>query len=261
LNQVLSKRQSKTGASSSEWLDQCQKKKAAWEAFKQERYTHPTLLDDFWGERVLTQPAAIKIALDWMKDKPVLSFFDAGDVQANGFQVATDEVPGRTFTETGASYMGFAVSAILASAALKDSPFFLAFTGDGSFTMNPQILIDGAEHGATGCILLMDNNRMAAISGLQEAQYDQAFATWHEKPIEYLQWARSVPGVLGLDGGRTPDALQDALNRAFAHKGMSLIHLPVYYGKNPLGGLGVFGRWNVGNWVQDTQTLRHKIGL
>jgi 3D-(3,5/4)-trihydroxycyclohexane-1,2-dione acylhydrolase (decyclizing) len=42
---------------------------------------------------------------------------------------------------------------------------------------------------------------------------------------------------------------------------MSLIHLPVYYGKNPLGGLGVFGHWNVGNWVQDTQTLRHKIGL
>lgn len=261
LNQVLSERQSKTGASPSEWLDQCQKKKAAWEAFKQERYTHPTLLDDFWGERVLTQPAAIKIALDWVEDKPVISFFDAGDVQANGFQVATDEVPGRTFTETGASYMGFAVSAILASAALKDSPFFLAFTGDGSFTMNPQILIDGAEHGATGCILLMDNNRMAAISGLQEAQYDQAFATWHEKPIEYLQWARSVPGVLGLDGGRTPDALQDALDRAFAHKGMSLIHLPVYYGTNPLGGLGVFGRWNVGNWVQDTQTLRHKIGL
>jgi hypothetical protein len=28
-----------------------------------------------------------------------------------------------------------------------------------------------------------------------------------------------------------------------------------------LGEMGVFGRWNVGNWCGDTQTLRHEIGL
>ncbi len=74
-------------------------------------------------------------------------FFDAGDVQANGFQIVEDDQTGDTFTETGASYMGFAVSALLAS-ALADKPRYgIAFTGDGSFMMNPQILIDGVEHG------------------------------------------------------------------------------------------------------------------
>ena len=28
-----------------------------------------------------------------------------------------------------------------------------------------------------------------------------------------------------------------------------------------LGGMGVFGRWNVGCWCADTQALRHDIGL
>jgi 3D-(3,5/4)-trihydroxycyclohexane-1,2-dione acylhydrolase (decyclizing) len=37
--------------------------------------------------------------------------------------------------------------------------------------------------------------------------------------------------------------------------------VPVYYGPDPLGGMGVYGRWNVGNWCQETQMLRHEIGL
>ena len=61
---------------------------------------------------------------------------------------------------------------------MTEKPFYgLAFSGDGSFTMNPQILIDGVEHGARGCILLLDNRRMAAISGLQYAQYNKEHAT------------------------------------------------------------------------------------
>ena len=127
--------------------------------------------------------------------------------------------------------------------------------------MNPQILIDGAEHGAWGCILLMDNNRMAAISSLQEAQYGKEFATFNQKPIDYLKWAEGVPGVLALQGGNSQDNLISALDQAFNYPGLSLIHVPVYYGPDTLGGMGVFGRWNVGNWVGDTQALRHKIGL
>ena len=36
--------------------------KQAWQAFKKQRYDKPTLYDEMWGEEVLTQPAAIKIA-------------------------------------------------------------------------------------------------------------------------------------------------------------------------------------------------------
>jgi 3D-(3,5/4)-trihydroxycyclohexane-1,2-dione acylhydrolase (decyclizing) len=39
------------------------------------------------------------------------------------------------------------------------------------------------------------------------------------------------------------------------------VHLPVYFGLDERGGLGAFGRWNVGNWCADTQAMRHEIGL
>ena len=245
----------------SAWLTRCARQRQAWEAFKAERYRHPTLHDPMWGGEVLTQVAAIKVATDWARAQDVPAFFDAGDVQANGFQIVEDERLGRTFSETGASYMGFAVSALLAS-ALATRPFYgLAISGDGSFTMNPQILIDGAQHGARGCILLLDNRRMAAISGLQMAQYGQDYATSDGVAVDYVAWAKAIPGIAAFDGGRSPEALRAALTQARAHLGLSLVHVPVYYGPDPLGGLGAFGRWNVGNWVQDTQALRHEIGL
>ena len=157
--------------------------------------------------------------------------------------------------------MGFAVSALLASGTARKPFYGLAFSGDGSFTMNPQILIDGAEHGARGCILLLDNGRMAAISGLQGAQYHQEFATANHLHVDYLDWARSVPGVKALQGGSTLDELFRALDEARKHEGLSLINVKVYYGEDEMGGMGVYGRWNVGNWSDDTQKLRHEIGL
>jgi 3D-(3,5/4)-trihydroxycyclohexane-1,2-dione acylhydrolase (decyclizing) len=210
---------------------------------------------------VLTQPAAIEIAATWARERDALCFFDAGDVQANGFQVVEDERPDRTFTETGASYMGFAVSALLAT-SVASKPFYgLALTGDGSFSMNPQILIDGSQHEARGCILLLDNGRMGAITGLQEAQYGAGFATWNTIKVDYVRWASAIPGLLALQGGGTPETLQDALEQAGKYPGLTLIHVPVYYGPDPLGGMGVYGRWNVGNWCEDVQKLRHEIGL
>ncbi len=244
-----------------EWRRACAEQKRAWQAFKQERILNPVLPDDYWGGPVLTQPAAIWIATEWARTHSAVCFFDAGDVQANGFQMVEDDRPDQTFTETGASYMGFAVSALLAT-SVASRPFYgLALTGDGSFTMNPQILIDGAEHRARGGILLLDNGRMGAITGLQEAQYEAAFATWNTFRVDYLAWARAVPGVLALDGGRTPESLRAALEEAGRHPGLSLIHVPVYYGSNPLGGMGVYGRWNVGNWCEETQRIRHEVGL
>lgn len=245
----------------SEWLTACAGMKSKWQTFKAERINHPVLKDDYWDGPVMTQPAAIQIATVWARAQGAVCFFDAGDVQANGFQIVEDERPDQTFTEAGASYMGFAVSALLAT-GVASKPFFgLALTGDGSFTMNPQILIDGVEHRARGCILLLDNGRMGAITGLQEAQYGTGFATWNTFHMDYLAWARGIPGLLALDGGRTPDTLRSSLEKAGKHTGLTLIHVPVYFGPDPLGGMGVYGRWNVGNWCEDVQKLRHEIGL
>jgi 3D-(3,5/4)-trihydroxycyclohexane-1,2-dione acylhydrolase (decyclizing) len=244
----------------SSWLTHCQAKRKEWDDFREERYRNPCLYDDLWGREVLTQPAAIKVATDWARENDVITFFDAGDVQANGFQIVEDDRLGRTFTDSGASYMGFAVSALL-STALASKPFYgMALSGDGSFTMNPQILIDGIAHGANGCIVILDNRRMGAISGLQTAQYSHIYATGDSIEVDYVAWAQSVKGVAAFFGGYSTDSLRDALNKARSH-GLSVIHVPVYYGDHPLGGMGVFGRWNVGNWCEETQKIRHKIGL
>jgi 3D-(3,5/4)-trihydroxycyclohexane-1,2-dione acylhydrolase (decyclizing) len=261
LVQVLQDRGIQAPDSPSPWMAECAEQRRAWEAFKAHRYSTPTLYDEVWDAEVLTQPAAIKAATDWARENDVVSFFDAGDVQANGFQIVEDDRLGQTFTDTGASYMGFAVSALLAT-AVAEKPFYgLALTGDGSFTMNPQILIDGVEHGASGCILLLDNRRMAAISGLQLAQYGTECATNDSVAVDYVAWARAIRGVNAMDGGRSLESLVTALNQAKGHDGLSLIHVPVYFGPDELGSMGVFGRWNVGNWCAETQALRHEIGL
>ncbi len=261
LNETLRKAAGKNKKNNSPWFQACRAKRLEWDTFREERYQTPVLYDPVWRREVLTQPVAIKIASDWCRKNNAVAFFDAGDVQANGFQIVEDDRLGRTFTETGASYMGFAVSALL-STAMTDSPYYgVAFSGDGSFTMNPQVLIDGVAHGVKGCILVFDNRRMAAISGLQDAQYSAVFATNDTVEVDYVAWAKAVKGVAAFHSGYSPNSLLNALNQAKAHDGLSLIHIPAYCGPDPLGGMGVFGRWNVGNWCVDVQALRHKIGI
>jgi 3D-(3,5/4)-trihydroxycyclohexane-1,2-dione acylhydrolase (decyclizing) len=102
---------------------------------------------------------------------------------------------------------------------------------------------------------------MGAISGLQLDQYGIDCATHDTVAVDYVAWARAVRGVQALDGGRSPAALRAALEAARAYEGLTLIHVPVYFGPHELGGMGVFGRWNVGNWCAETQARRHRIGL
>ncbi len=236
-----------------DWLRACTEKKTEWAAFKSARFTAPPLHDDVWQRPILTQPQAIKITDAFCREHNAIKFFDAGDVQANGFQIVEDEYPGETYTESGASYMGFAVSALLASGLAETPRYCVAFTGDGSFMMNPQILIDGVEHGVHATIVLFDNRRMAAISQLQVAQYGHDYRTRDAVTVDYVQMASAVTGVKALWGGVDAAALRKALDEARAHPALSLVHVPVYYGPDPLGGMGAYGSWNVGNWCAGVQ--------
>ncbi len=243
------------------WLSACAQQKEAWSQFKAERYDGPPIDDDVWQRPVLGQPAAIKLVSDFAKANDAAKFFDAGDVQANGFQIVEDERTGDTFTETGASYMGFAVSALLASAMAETPRYGIAFTGDGSFMMNPQILIDGVEHGVNGMIVIFDNRRMAAITGLQQAQYANGFKTNDRVAVDYVALASAVGGVKAVFGGTTREEFQNALAEARTHEGLSVVHVPVYFGDDPLGGMGAYGSWNVGNWVEDVQARYTKQNI
>jgi 3D-(3,5/4)-trihydroxycyclohexane-1,2-dione acylhydrolase (decyclizing) len=240
-------------ATKRDWLGACAARKSEWAAYKRRRFECPPLYDVVWGRPVLTQPAAIKIVADFAKQIGAAKFFDAGDVQANGFQIVEDVRSGDTFTESGASYMGFAASALLASALAEQPRYGIAFCGDGSFMMNPQILIDAVEHRVRGMVAIFDNRRMAAISGLQLAQYDAEFRTNDSVAVDYQRLAAAVSGVYSIFGGDTADALRAALTAAHAHDGLSVVHVPVYCGPNELGGLGAWGEWNVGDWCEDVQ--------
>ena len=241
------------GADKRAWLEACAAKKQEWAAYKRQRFACAPLNDEVWQKPVLVQPAAIKVVADFAKDIGAAKFFDAGDVQANGFQIVEDDRTGDTFTETGASYMGFAVSALLASAAADRPRYGIAFTGDGSFMMNPQVLIDAVEHGVRGMIVIFDNRRMAAITGLQLAQYNAEFRTNDRVAVDYVQLANAVSGVLAVCGSTSTDSLRTALKAAHGHDGLSVVHVPVYSGPHELGGLGAWGQWNVGNWCADVQ--------
>jgi 3D-(3,5/4)-trihydroxycyclohexane-1,2-dione acylhydrolase (decyclizing) len=261
LNKKLNPGNTLPNTEPSPWLIDCIKKRKEWDRFRAQRYETPTLFDEVWQTKVLTQPAAIKTASDWALQNEAKLFFDAGDVQANGFQIVEAEKPGMVYTETGSSYMGFAVSALLSTAISQQSFYGVAFTGDGSFTMNPQILIDGVEHGAKGCIVLLDNRRMGAISGLQQDQYGHAYATSDSVEVDYMAWAKSIKGISVFDGGFSTQSLLAALQNARRQNGLSLVYVRVYFGNDPLGDMGVFGCWNVGNWCEEIQAIRHQIGL
>ena len=75
------------------------------------------------------EPQAIKTAADFAKSVDALKLFDAGDVQANGFQIVEDDTPFDTVTESGASYMGFAASALMAAALAGVVFFFMQNPG------------------------------------------------------------------------------------------------------------------------------------
>ena len=237
----------------SEWLSKCLAKKQEWQTFKKDRFDAATIEDDIWKIPLLTQPQVIKIADDFARLHGAIKFFDAGDVQANGFQIVEDNSPEETFTDSGSSYMGFAVSALLSQALADEGRYGIALTGDGSFMMNPQILIDGIQHGVHGTILLLDNRRMAAISQLQEAQYGCTYRTNDLVEVDYVKMAQSIKGIRAFWGGTTLEDLKKVLVEAYAHPGLSLIHVPVYHGPNPLGGMGAYGSWNVGNWCEEVQ--------
>ncbi|MCP4005017.1 MAG: thiamine pyrophosphate-binding protein [bacterium] len=243
------------------WLEECFEQKTRWLELRKQRCTAPPIHDEVWGRAVLTQPAAIAQVDAFARRVSAVKYFDAGDVQANGFQIVADDRPDETFTDTGASYMGFAASALLASAMADRARYSIAIVGDGSFMMNPQILIDAVEHGLRAAIVLLDNRRMAAISGLQIDQYGRDFATCDSVEVDYAAMAASVTGVKGLFAGYDAQGLGAALETAHDHMGLSLIHVPVYWGDDPRGGMGVYGRWNVGDWCEDVQRRYHSQTL
>ncbi|MGH7101369.1 MAG: thiamine pyrophosphate-dependent enzyme [Acetobacteraceae bacterium] len=248
-------RDARLADASAQWLAACAARKTEWIALRAERTVAPPLYDEAWRAEVLGQPAAVATVARFAGEIGALKIFDAGDVQANGFQISEDSAPFDTITESGASYMGFAASSLLAGAAADNPRYMIAFSGDGSFMMNPQILVDAAVHRVHAMAVIFDNRRMGAISSLQSAQFGNPFGTNDEIAVDFVTMANSVAGVRGFHGGHSREELRLALRAACQHHGLSVVHVPVYWGGEPAGGMGTYGRWNVGPWVPEVEKL------
>jgi len=244
------------------WTQACQAKKKEWRELRETRYAVEPQYDRVWQRTVLTQPVAIKEIVDFAKAVDAVKFFDSGDVQCNALQICEDDRPFDTMSEGGASYMGFAVSSLVASAIADKPRYSIAVSGDGAFWMNPQVLTDGMEHGVRGMIVLLDNRRMGAISGLQAAQFGNIYATNDAVAVDYVALAKVIPGLSTHFGGYSREELLAALKAAHSYDGLSLVHVPVYWDAgSDVSNLGSYGSWNVGNWCADSEREYAKVTI
>ena len=183
----------------------------------------------------MTQPQAIKTVCDFAKAVGAVRLFDAGDVQANGFQIVEDDRPFETFTETGASYIGYAVRALMAS-AIADAPSrTIALTGDGSFMMIRKF---SSMRSSIDFVPPSSSSTTGRWAPSPVCNSRSTRCSAHRVRLSSTTCAsRRGNGVRALDGGATPESLDMASDEAHAYNGLSVIRVPVYGGApDPVGG-------------------------
>ncbi len=218
-------------------------------------------LDGFFGEPVidgkLTQPAAIRAVDDHVNGFRGIKIFDAGDVQAHGFQICRHLEPKTWLNETGSSCMGFGICAAFGLGLVPDGKYPTAIIGDGSFLMQAQAVRDMVKHGSNCTVVVLDNQAMGAITSLQRAQQYGDFATLDSprtEAVDFVAMAESM-GATGFRAEASLDSLGGCLDRAHAHRGPAVIDVKVHMGPEEHSALGAFGRWNVGPWSKTVESI------
>ena len=128
----------------------------------------------------------------------------------------------------GLASMGFALPAGLAAALHDPARGAIAFTGDGGLMMCVAELATAAQQGANLVTIVFNDSALSLID-IKQQQRQLAPAGARFSRTEFSRVAEGF-GALGL---RADDAAQyrDALKKAFAHQGPSLIDVTV----NPAG--------------------------
>ncbi len=76
-----------------------------------------------------------------------------------------------------------------------------------------------------------------------------------------LAAASNGVGVYHVYGDETTHGEGPNMQAIPKHPGLSVVHVPVYRGPHPLGGLGAYGAWNVGNWCAEVQARYHALEI
>lgn len=234
-----------------EWLGEIADRKAKWAEYLNGYFEHPVV------NGRLTQPAAIKAIDEQVNRCRGLKIYDAGDVQAHGFQIARHLEPKTFLNETGNSCMGFAISAAFALGLIPGGKYPTAIVGDGSFLMQAQVIRDMVKHGANCTVVVLDNQAMGAITALQWAQQYAPFATADRKdlpPVDYRRLGESM-GCAGFATEANVESVAAALESARAYRGPAVVDIKVAMSRDRYAALDAFGRWNVGPWSAEVERI------
>lgn len=238
------------------WLRGIAQARQQWAAYLQDYYDHPLVSGK------LTQPAVVKTVNDFINSSGGLKIYDASDVQAHGFQIARHLGPGTFFSETGNSAMGFAICASFGLGLIEGGCYPTAIIGDGSFLMQAQAIRDRVKHGARWTVVVLDNQAMGAIAGLQWAQNYEGFATSDPSgpvAVDFAALAEST-GAAGFRAAADLDSVADCLDGARRLNGPAVVDVKVAFGREKYTTLGAFGCWNVGPWSEAVEAIWEGIG-
>jgi acetolactate synthase-1/2/3 large subunit len=129
--------------------------------------------------------------------------------------------PRRFLYPLGSGTLGYAWPAALGAAVALGEPT-LAVVGDGGFLYGVQELATARQYDLPTTLLLVDDGGYGILREYQRDAYGGTFAVDLEQP-DFPELARSF----GVPVEPTaPDALRDALGRAFATGGPAVVHLP-----------------------------------
>jgi acetolactate synthase-1/2/3 large subunit len=123
----------------------------------------------------------------------------------------------------GSGTLGYAWPAALGAAAARPGARSLAVVGDGGFLYGTQELAAARQHDLDVAVLVVDDGGYGILREYQRDSFGATTAVDLEEP-DFV----AVAEAYGVAAERTtPDDLSPALERALAHEGPALVHLPV----------------------------------
>lgn len=118
--------------------------------------------------------------------------------------------------------MGFGYGAAIGAKIAKPDKPVIHITGDGSFHMNLNELCTTVSYQIPVITVIMNNQVLGMVRQWQRMFYeDRFFSTTLERKTDYVKLAEAF----GAEGFRctTPKELREALKKAFAHNGPTVI--------------------------------------
>jgi acetolactate synthase-1/2/3 large subunit len=141
------------------------------------------------------------------------------------------EEPNTCLIPNGFCAMGFALPGAIAAKMVHPERRVLAICGDGGFLMNVQEMETARRLDSDIVVMVWVDNEYGLIGWKQRAEFGEQIDLKFGNP-DWLELAHAF-GWQGLVVERSEE-LADILKRAFAHKGPSLVAVPVDYRENLL---------------------------